>query len=82
VAAAPAADGHRTLAIAAGVVVGVIVALFAGKAASAMLFGIAPQDPLTIVAAVSILVGAAVASGLIPAYRAATVDPMRALRDE
>ncbi len=66
----------------AGVVVGAVVAFFAARAAGAMLFGIEPQDPITLAAAVGILAAVAAVSSLVPAYRAASVDPMRALRDE
>jgi ABC-type lipoprotein release transport system permease subunit len=47
-----------------------------------LLFGVSPFDPLTLsVAAVGVLLLAIAASGL-PALRAASIDPMRALRGE
>ena len=40
------------------------------------------RDPLTLIASAMILVLVAVAACLVPAWRAATIDPMRALRTE
>jgi putative ABC transport system permease protein len=64
-----------------GVVAGVVVALVAGSAVRALLFGTAPVDAQAYVAAVSILIVSAALGGLIPARRAARIDPVRALRD-
>jgi len=47
-----------------------------------MLFGLSPHDPLTLAAAAMLLLLVSVASGLLPAWRAAQVDPMAALRHE
>jgi putative ABC transport system permease protein len=46
------------------------------------LFGVKPTDPATFVAVAGILVGVAVAAGIIPARRAANVDPLVSLRHE
>jgi ABC-type antimicrobial peptide transport system permease subunit len=45
------------------------------------LVGVTANDPLTYIAAVSVLAGTAVISALIPARRAAGVDPKTALGD-
>ena len=74
------ADGMR-VAI-AGIVIGVVAALFASRLAASLLYGVSPRDPVTIVAvAVTLLVVAALANW-IPARRAARVDPLIALRQE
>jgi putative ABC transport system permease protein len=66
----------------AGVVTGVVVAIFTARLASSLLFGVSPRDPLTLsVVATSLLVVAALANYL-PARRAARVDPLVALRQE
>jgi putative ABC transport system permease protein len=65
-----------------GVVVGAGLTLAGSKAASSMLFGLKPRDPLTIAAAVAILTGIGIAASLVPARRAAQLDPMKALRNE
>ena len=46
------------------------------------LFGVEPHDPITVVAAIVLLLVIAVLAAWIPARRAAKVDPMVALRYE
>ena len=46
-----------------------------------LLFGIEPRDPVTIAAAVGVLVLTAALAGWIPARRAARIDPAQVLRD-
>jgi predicted permease len=52
------------------------------RALSGMLFGVTPNDPATLAAAVAGVLGVAALAALIPAARAALVQPMRTLRDE
>jgi ABC-type antimicrobial peptide transport system permease subunit len=47
-----------------------------------LLFGLSPHDPATIFAATFVLLAASIASGLLPALRAARVNPSDALRTE
>ena len=65
-----------------GVVPGVIGAYAAARGMSALLFGVQPGDPLTIVAATVLCLATAVVGAVRPAMRAARVDPMTALRAE
>ena len=67
---------------AAGVVAGVIGALLATRAISALLFNVGPRDPWTIVALSATLTAVALLACYIPARRATRVDPIRALRYE
>jgi len=46
------------------------------------LFNVSPTDPLTIAAVVITLIGVALVASVIPARRAAAVDPTRALQWE
>lgn len=74
---------RRSLLLAGiGVAVGLAIALGAARLVSSMLYGIAPHDPVSYAAAAGVLLLAAVAAGLIPALRAARVDPVTALRSE
>ena len=65
-----------------GLAIGVVVAIVAGRAASALLFGITPRDPLTLAAASLGLVFVALVATLLPATRAARLDPIVALHEE
>jgi ABC-type antimicrobial peptide transport system permease subunit len=65
-----------------GVVLGVAVAAGAGRLVAHLLFGLAPTDPLTVAAAVTVLLTVATAAASFPARRAARVDPLVALRHE
>jgi len=65
-----------------GLVIGVPVALLGGRLVSDQLFNVKPYDPLSIGLAICVLSIAAAVAGLIPAARAATIEPMEALRTE
>ena len=74
---------RRSLMLATlGVAAGTAITLGASRLASALLYGIAPHDPVSYVSAAALLLVAAVAAGWIPALRAARVDPVTALRSE
>lgn len=66
----------------AGLVIGVALAIAGGQAATAMLFGLKPGDPLTLGTALLSLSLVAALASLLPARRASRNDPMTALRDE
>ena len=66
----------------AGVLLGAGAALGLTRLVKAMLYGIEPYDPPTIVGGVLILLLVALAASWIPAGRAARVQPMDALRHE
>lgn len=70
------------LLAAAGLLLGLPLAWAAGRFVMDLLYGLTPDDPLNVVAAVSVLLFATFAAGFIPARRAARVDPMVALRGE
>jgi predicted permease len=85
------ADGGRVrmlvlrqvaLMTAVGGVLGVAGAIGLGRAARGMLFGLQPHDPLVFSAAVAALVLVAFVAAFVPAQRAASVSPIRALRYE
>jgi ABC-type antimicrobial peptide transport system permease subunit len=68
--------------IAIGLVIGIPASLGCGRLVQSRLFGLKPADPLTLAIALGVLVAVALASGWIPARRAAKVDPLVALRYE
>jgi len=68
------------LVAATGVCVGLGAAIAALRALSAQLFGIQPGDPVTLLGVSLLLLVLTAAASAIPAYRAARVDPLEALR--
>jgi predicted permease len=67
---------------AVGVAIGVPLALVASDSARTLLFNLGPRDPAAIAMAVAALALSAILAGLIPARRAAGIDPMVAIRHE
>jgi predicted permease len=65
-----------------GIVAGICAALALTRLVKTMLYGIQPNDPLTMAGGVLILLAVALAASWIPARRAAGVQPMEALRHE
>jgi predicted permease len=68
--------------VAIGLGVGVPAALFAGRFISSQLYGVQPFDMTAAGVAIALLLAVTALAGLIPARRAATIDPMIALRYE
>jgi putative ABC transport system permease protein len=66
----------------AGVVVGLMGAYAATRLMTGLLFGVSPTDPATFAAMAVAMIGVAVSASYIPARRAASVDPISALRAE
>ena len=68
--------------VVAGLVVGVAATIAGATALRSTLFGIQPADPLSVVVVAVVLVTVGTAACYLPARRAASLDPMRALRHE
>ena len=66
----------------AGVALGVPAALALSRFLSSLLFDVKPGDAGSLIGPLAIMLGAAILAVLLPAWRAARVDPMVALRDE
>jgi ABC-type antimicrobial peptide transport system permease subunit len=59
---------------------GTILALLAGRTASAMLFGLKPYDVTTLAFAFILLALIAILASWLPAFKASRLDPVAALR--
>jgi predicted permease len=70
------------LLVSIGIAIGLPVALAATRLARGLLFGLTPNDPLTITLATLVMLAIAVLAGYLPARRAARVDPQVVLRHE
>jgi len=68
--------------VAAGVFLGLLGAAGVTRLLSALLYGVAPTDPLTFAAGAGILAAMGLAASYLPARRASRVDPVAALRQE
>jgi putative ABC transport system permease protein len=66
----------------AGWILGLGAAAWFVNSIKGLLYGVAPTDPLTATAATAVVVAAGLVGCLVPALRAARVDPVRALRTE
>jgi len=67
---------------AGGIVVGLIAALIVTRVMASMLIGVSATDPLTFAAIILLFVVITISASWLPAYRAARLDPMAALREE
>ena len=67
---------------AVGVVIGLALALAAGRVVSWLLFGVTPTDPGVLIGIPSLLIVVTALASYIPARRALKVDPLVALRNE
>ena len=65
-----------------GVTAGLLTAFFAARRVESQLFGLAPNDPVTLGSAVALLLTVALIAGFVPARRATRIDPLLALRTE
>ncbi len=74
--------GHGLRLTGAGILVGGLLALGAGRLLRSQLFGLNPADPLTFGVLIVALGGVALLASLLPARRAARVDPVVALKGE
>jgi ABC-type antimicrobial peptide transport system permease subunit len=68
--------------VAVGLVIGIPLALLAGWLISSQLFEVKGHDPMALGLAAALLATCALIAGLIPAKRAASIEPMQALRTE
>jgi ABC-type antimicrobial peptide transport system permease subunit len=65
-----------------GLAIGIPLVILAGRAKSSKLFGVSAFNPLIVGSAVLILAVCGLIAGLVPARRAASIEPVQALRIE
>ena len=73
---------NACIMLAAGLVAGTALALFASRGVSTLLFGLKPWDPGTLIGAAALLAAVTIAASLVPSMRAANVNPIDSLRAE
>jgi ABC-type antimicrobial peptide transport system permease subunit len=65
-----------------GVALGIPAALALGRVSEKLLYGVKPEDTATLIAAISIITTFGLLAGLVTARRAASIQPLAALRIE
>jgi ABC-type antimicrobial peptide transport system permease subunit len=65
-----------------GILLGSFALFAAVRLVQGMLYGVSPYDPATLAIAAALLTAVAMFAAFVPARRAASVDPMQALRTE
>ena len=73
---------HGLIVTTAGAAIGVGIAYGAGRLAAGWLYEVRPSDPLILASALALVLGVTVVATLIPAGRAARIDPALAMRFE
>ena len=73
---------RATIPVFIGLGAGILGSLWIGKLVESHLFGVESRDPVTFVGTAVVIVVAAVIASLVPATRAASVDPSEVLRVE
>jgi putative ABC transport system permease protein len=68
--------------VSAGLVAGLVCAWIAARTISSFLFGVSAHDPMTIAVVSALLMVCGLLAAFVPARRASSTDPMRALRTE
>lgn len=68
--------------ISLGLLVGVPLALAAGRFLGSQLYGLDPYDPMIVASAILALASSALVAALIPAFRASSISPLQALRTD
>jgi ABC-type antimicrobial peptide transport system permease subunit len=63
-----------------GIVIGLALSALAVRALGSLLYGVKPWDPLTWLVAPAVLAAVAAIACVVPAIRAAGIDPLKALR--
>ncbi|MBK7922214.1 MAG: FtsX-like permease family protein [Gemmatimonadetes bacterium] len=74
--------GHGMVVAGIGIGLGLVASVALTRVVTSYLVGVSATDPVTFVGVPLVLLGVAALASYLPARRAATIDPVRALRDE
>jgi predicted permease len=74
--------GEVTRVVFAGAAIGVVVSVAVTRLVTSFLYGVKPTDIATLTSAVALLATVGIAAAALPAWRAARLDPVDALREE
>jgi ABC-type antimicrobial peptide transport system permease subunit len=74
--------GEALMLVLAGIAIGIPCTMAIGRFSRSLLYGLAPSDPATILAAGGGFLAVAAAAALWPAMRASSIEPMQALRHD
>ena len=73
---------HTAVLVGSGLIFGIAGSIALSGVVRSMLFGVAPNDPVTLALASITLIAVSVIAAYLPARRAARVDPIEALRQD
>ena len=71
-----------TRLLGAGIAAGLVLTFMADRALRSVLFGVSPMDAVSLAGAVMTLIAVSAIATFVPARRAATIDPLQAIRSE
>jgi ABC-type antimicrobial peptide transport system permease subunit len=67
--------------VAAGLALGAVGSLATGRLLENQLFEVGPRDPIALTSVIGVMLLVAALAAIVPAWRASTIDPSRALHD-
>jgi ABC-type antimicrobial peptide transport system permease subunit len=68
--------------VGAGLIAGLVLSFFAARGFGALLVGVSPSDPVTLISVALLLAAVGLVASYIPARRAMNIEPLRALKYE
>jgi putative ABC transport system permease protein len=73
--------GRVVILLGIGVLMGAGASVWASTLVTALLYGLEPRDPVTLLSSAAVLAAVGALAGWLPAYRASRIDPAEALRE-